>query len=723
MSWYGSPRTRRLRQVVNACWEFGVSGAFTGLRFRLLLLMLLLVVPSVGLTLYFGWQQRQRAAAAAKTQALGLTRDASDNCEKLVLSTRQLLATIARLPEVRDGTPSVRSLWLAGMLEQYPQYANLGLADANGDVIASALPRSRPVSVSDIEWFQRALATRRFVVGKYHIGRITGKPTINLAYPILDPPGRVRSVLYAALDLTWLKSIASEAQLPPGSAVTLIDRDGTVLARYPDDGKWAGENLAQAPLLRQMLASSSPATAEGKGPDGVQRLYAFGPLRGLGQSGNLILSIGIPSAVAFAEVDRITVWSLLLQVLVVALALLVARLAVHVFIVRRIEPLVSATRKLAAGDLKVRSGLAEGSDELTELARAFDQLAGALQQRAVEQEQANQSLCESEELFRALSTSSPVGFFMADVHGRRTYANPRYRAILGLTLTQSMTDGWLEAIHPDDRERIGNQWLAFVRGNGAYSPEGRIVAADGRIRWVRAQAAPMHGEDGKLCGFVGTVEDITERKLAEEALRESEHGYRNLVETAQDAIFTLSTDGVLTSLNKAFEEITGWPVAEWMGKPFNLIIHPDDLPVAVPVLKRVLETAKPSLFELRILSKRGGYVAVELTVTPQLREGKVAGLLGIARNITERRRLEDELRQAQKMEAIGRLAGGVAHDFNNILTAINGYSELLSRRLGERDPLRSYVEEINKAGTGRHRSPASCWRSAANRCCSRWCWI
>ena len=205
---------------------------------------------------------------------------------------------------------------------------------------------------------------------------------------------------------------------------------------------------------------------------------------------------------------------------------------------------------------------------------------------------------------------------------------------------------------------------------------------------------------------IASMADITEHKRTEEELRESEARYRCLVENARDAIFTIASDGSVGSLNPAFETITGWSRADWLSKPFGPIIHPEDLPLAMEVFRRVfLQGETPPLFELRLLSKSGNYVVGEFTITPQRQNDKVVSALGIARDITERKRTEQALRlteeqllQAQKMEAVGKLAGGVAHDFNNLLTIITGYSQLLLRNLGPSDPLRAEIEEIKKAG-------------------------
>ena len=193
---------------------------------------------------------------------------------------------------------------------------------------------------------------------------------------------------------------------------------------------------------------------------------------------------------------------------------------------------------------------------------------------------------------------------------------------------------------------------------------------------------------------VASLLDITERKQAEESLRQSEDRYRSLVENVKDVIFTVSPDSLLTSLNVAFETITGWSCAEWIGKSFKPIIYPGDLSLVMSMFQRTLQGEIPSIFELRILTKSGEYAVGEFKVTPKIQKGSIVGILGIARDITEHKKLKEQLLHAQKMEAIGQLAGGVAHDFNNILTAIVGYSSLLQMKMSKDDTLRHNVDQI-----------------------------
>ena len=192
--------------------------------------------------------------------------------------------------------------------------------------------------------------------------------------------------------------------------------------------------------------------------------------------------------------------------------------------------------------------------------------------------------------------------------------------------------------------------------------------------------------------------EIIERKQAEEALRQSEEQYRTLVEASPDVIFTLShRGGVFISINSTFEQITGWPRDEWIGRSFLEIVHPDDRPIAAAKHQEAINGAGTLRFELRCLTKSGEYRITELTTTDLRNDGMVVGRLGIARDITERNALEEKLRQAVKMQAVGQLAGGIAHDFNNILSVIISASDLLLLDIDEDSALRSHAEMIMKS--------------------------
>ena len=352
--------------------------SFASLRARLLLLVLLAVIPALGLTLYTNLEERQLRKALVQEHAMRLSRLVSADYERLIEDARQLLMTLARFPAVRERNRACNAFF-ADLLTQNSSYANLGVIDADGNVICTAVPITDQVYLGDRVYFRGAVETRDFAIGEYQVGRITDKATVNFGYPVVDDEDHVRAVVFAALDLDWLNDLARQAGLPPGTMLTVIDRNGTILSRYPNEGEWVGKLMPEPLVLTAILAQRGNGTIDAPGTDGIPRLFSFAPFGGAVRSADAYVSVGIPAAVAFAGVNQILARNIAALGLVAGLALAAAWVGGNLFIVRQIRALVGATKRVAAGELGARTGLPQGQGELSQLASAFDQMAESLE--------------------------------------------------------------------------------------------------------------------------------------------------------------------------------------------------------------------------------------------------------------------------------------------------------------------------------------------------------
>jgi PAS domain S-box-containing protein len=331
-------------------------------------------------------------------------------------------------------------------------------------------------------------------------------------------------------------------------------------------------------------------------------------------------------------------------------------------------------------------------------------------QKAEERHQrkkAEKLLRKSEERFRLITETIDEVFWIVDSEiERMLYISPGYERVWGYPRENLYANplSFIDAVHLDDRHQMFST-LKLQKIGQPYDHEYRIIRPDGEVRWVWDHGYPVHNGNGLLTCYVGVAQDITERKLAEKALKESEEKMRSLTEMAADAIMMIDADGVIEYWNPAAERIFGYPAEEVIGKSLDFLFVPESIHYTFLMgFARYgatgCGTELAKTLEMEAVQKDGSEIPVEVSFSVMfLKEKRHA--IGIIRDISERKqaeeerkKLEQQLRQAQKMEAIGQLTGGIAHDFNNILTAIVGFGNLLKMKLQDDDPLHFNIDHI-----------------------------
>lgn len=308
---------------------------------------------------------------------------------------------------------------------------------------------------------------------------------------------------------------------------------------------------------------------------------------------------------------------------------------------------------------------------------------------------AEEALRVSEETYRNLFSNAQVGLFRTRIEdGKVLECNEQAALMFGFGSREEAIEKYQTQnnyVDPSARDRMLNQIMTKGEVKGF---EAEFIGKDGATLWTRF-SAKLYREHGWI---EGVIEDITEKKRAENALRDSEAKYRNLVEQSNDVIY-LILDDKLEYVNKKFCELTGYSREEVVSADFdimNLVDAESRTMIEEFKNKGVKGEKLPDHYEFKAITKNGRVLDIEASVS-RFRLGDSVAIQGILHDVTEKRRLEAQLLQSQRMEGIGRLAGGVAHDFNNLLTAISGHAELAALKIDSEHLVKEDLAEIEKA--------------------------
>jgi len=249
----------------------------------------------------------------------------------------------------------------------------------------------------------------------------------------------------------------------------------------------------------------------------------------------------------------------------------------------------------------------------------------------------------------------------------------------------------VDLVFERDKENLEAYEYVEVQGDVLVAEIYVPMTYQGKGAYLSSRASPLFDQEGNVIGAIESVRDITEQKRIAEALKESEERYRTAIESSSDAVVMIKGEKYIY-VNRKFLEIFGFDsVDQVLGKPVGSVTHPDDRERVLEMNRRRQRNDKvPHQYEFKGIKTNGDAVFVEVSATRTVYKGEPITLVYL-RDVTARKHLEAQLLQSQKMEAIGTLAGGVAHDFNNILTAIIGYGSLLQMSMGS-DPRRQYVD-------------------------------
>ncbi|MEP7285603.1 MAG: PAS domain S-box protein [Chloroflexota bacterium] len=619
---------------------------FADLRRRLVILFFVATIPTLVLALYINAEQQRSAINAVQNNTLLLAQFAALNQDSLVDNGQQLLVTLSQLPRVRDRTQGNCSTLLSNILAQYKQYTNFYVADLKGDVWCSGLALTQATNVSDRGYFKQALENNAFTVGEYAIGRLTGKAVLPMAYPVMNDVGGVQSVVMLGLDLGWLNKNISQAQLPQGTILSIVDRRGTYLAHFPASIDQTGKTLKDTPLFQAMVSSNGQGGLETTDVEGILRIYAFSTLSRVAQPGDIYVVVAIPVEIAYASATRTRTNYLIGVAVATLLAFISTWIGSTRMILRPVNRIINTAQALAAGDMNARANLHNESGVLGQLATAFDSMAQVLDER-------NAQLEEAEARYRALVEQVPAVLYRITItpERRMIYIGPQVESMLGYPRSEWFDNPTLIEfhLHPEDR---GNALAGMVHSLTTGEPfqaKYRVFARDGRIVWLHNEAAVVRDEHGDITALQGIMVDVTSREEAKAAQQASEARYRLLAENINDLVCLASLDSKLIYVSPSSERLLGYSPEELIGVEGGSLIHPDDLALVRSQGREQSIRGLSTTLAYRMRKKSGEYIWVETHLQPIVNSnGKTIQLITSTRDIDERKRAEDALRESEQ---------------------------------------------------------------------------
>jgi len=604
-------------------------------------LLAALVVP--GILLLSVWQiGRSRDAAMNEADILvtALARVAEEHIAGVMRGFDHVLGEMA---EMADGDGRIDPYrFKAAMAAQMSSIREIrsGFAvDATGRVTVGTMDAMSGLDLKDRGYFI-ALSrdpNRTLVVSEPLDARAMAVKSIIVARPLRDAEGRFRGLVAIGLDPDTFSDELRSVMPGDGGRATLFRRDGVILARLPEGDNWVGKSLAASDIYRALALAPAGSLRGRAGTDEAQRIAAYREILPF----PLVIAVGKTMDAALAK------W--------------------------RGESLIAGCASL-----------------LLVLATVI--LAVLSDLRLAERQRAQQALSASESRFRMLSDRSPVGIFQTDAEGHCLYLNDRWLELAGRRRESMLGAKWCEVVHPEDRDKVREAWVNHLRSGEQFLMEMRIGGEAGALRWVRGHASALTGADGKAIGLVGTIEDVTAAKEAEQQLRLSEQKFARAFMGSPDPLSITHLDrGQFVEVNEAFCRFLGWRREECIGHnvfDLGIWVNPEDRVRAVSLVETGGQVED---FETVMRRKDGRTLITQASIQKIAVSGEDC-LLFICRDVSEHRAMEARSRDLlAKLDAsnkeLEQFAYVASHDLQEPLRMIAGYAQMIDRRYrGKLDP-------------------------------------
>jgi PAS domain S-box-containing protein len=656
------------------------------IKYKLASMVFLIFVPLVLFAIHHYYQMLEREKGRINSDNLVIAANIAGDLENLIDTSFSSLRSLSKHPAVMNKDSRACDRLFSELLPSYPTHLNIVAAGMDGYNYGSGVSSAgvRNLNYNDKEWFVKARKGMD-VVGDLHISQIFRSPAVMIAMPVFNEDKSQVGVIGMPLNLEAARTMVMK-HLPgeESSVITIVDsKDNVLICTCEARSKEQCEKLA--PIVPKSFDRTKD-TLEERGPDGIVRIYNIARDTRTGWR----VIIGVPKKQVYHRANAFGMrYFLILSV--VSVAALILSFLLSKKITSNISSLIAGLKEIENGNLSATLKLS-GQDELKDVAGSFDRM-------AAKRKDFEEKLRESESFRSAVLNGIGEGVVVIGKDFRILSANQGYCDQVNVGCDAIIGKHCYEISHHIEEpcfQREGGcdctVQKCFETGERHRSMHTHFDK-DGNVRYIETNAYPLRDPSGATSAAIETLMDVTSIVVLERQLEKSKEQYRKLYDDAPDMMHSIDRNGNIIICNRTEAQILGYEMEELAGRPQKDIIVPEERDVCNSKMNS-LKTTGFFEGELTLLSKDGRRIPVFVRSRAIYdQDGAFLMSDAILRDITEKKSLETQLFQAQKMEAVGLLAGGVAHDFNNILTAIVGYGNLLLMKTPD-GPARGYVEQI-----------------------------
>jgi PAS domain S-box-containing protein len=617
---------------------------------------MIVIIPGLVLAIYTLLNERQREEAEVQNNAIRFANIISVQEQDLIETARNLLVVASKVPQNWSDKTSRYSHFLAQLLVNFPDFSNFGVTDIKGNIVASAIPLTKQVNIADRNYFRIAIETGNFAIGGYQVGRITGRPSINLAYPIMNENGEITGVIFAVFSLKKLENLEARVatQLPEGSTLIKIDSNGIILAQYPEGNNKNGHPVSELFQIRNKLTHGEGLVWT-TDLDGTSYLNAYSQIKSKLYPLGISVVLSISEGLAFRNANNNFYRMLVLLSIAGFLILLAGAMVDEFYLVRKLNVIRNAALQLAEGNLSVRVEQTRGLVEVKELGRAFNYMIDLLEQLNYKQREGEEALRKSAELYKMTFENTGTATVLIEEDATLSLVNTKFEILSGYSKDEiEGKKKWTEFLMKEDLDEMFALHRLRRENSEAVDKEYEFRFID---RFEKLHNIILYSDIIKgTKTSIASLMDITPRKRMEEELQ-----FKNIILSTQkeasiNGVFVVGEKENVVSYNHRLIEMWAAPI-ELMEKKANgplLRFAADKVADSQSFLRRIqyLFENKQETSHDEIVLKNG--MIFESYSAPMIGpDHRYYGRVWYFHDITERKQLEGSLKkQKDEFETI-----------------------------------------------------------------------